>query len=578
MDESSSYWTRWNRRRISRRTLLAGSATAALGGAAALIVGCGSDDDPISGSPTAVRSPGVPGEPVAGGNITQGFLLAIGGLDPHVDLTGLFLVPRLYSYLYSWRPFAEEAIFNNLATALEMPSPDHTEFVFTLRPGVKFMTSPKNPASGEEVTSEDVKASFIRRGTSFTAPDKRFPLRISGTKTPDPVALAAALQTPDPYTFSFKMSTPFIPAVREMSNATWAIMPAKAIDKYLYFSDQAYGSGPFTLESFRGYERIVFAKHQDYFLKPRPWLDTITYVIITEASSLLAAFDSGKHDINGALLTRKQGEERKKDPKFIVSDAPTRFYPVIHFKCNPNLPFGDVRVREAVDLALNRDEMIDVLWDGNGSYNGPVQYLMERFSLPQDELRASMPHDIAKARALLTAAGYENGLDVKMKLPKVPGAPFIADLASLIKDQLREAGINVLLDEVELTTFIVNTILPGNFEMAFFPNLPYDEPDRPLSFYHTRGVTGLLNWNNYSNPEVDKMIESQEADFDEPHRIQTILDVQRLMIKEHGPQITMPGGNFYQARWSYVHVPYLFGEDPTLESGPDGVDIWTEKV
>jgi ABC-type transport system substrate-binding protein len=168
-----------------------------------------------------------------------------------------------------------------------------------------------------------------------------------------------------------------------------------------------------------------------------------------------------------------------------------------------------------------------------------------------------------------------------MKIPRVPGAPFIADLASLLKDQFSKVGINLLLDEVELGTFIANVILPGNFELCFFPNLPYDEPDRPLAFYHTRGVTGTGNWNNYTNPALDKLIDSQSVDFDEPHRIQTILEAQRLILTEHGPQITMPGGNFYAARWNYVHVPYEFGVDPGEGSlpddavGPESVDIYT---
>jgi peptide/nickel transport system substrate-binding protein len=268
---------------------------------------------------------------------------------------------------------------------------------------------------------------------------------------------------------------------------------------------------------------------------------------------------------------------KKKD--LIVVKAPTRFYPVIHFKIRP--PFDDIRVREALDLGIDRDEIIDLIWDGEGNYNGPVQWLLARFSLPQDELRAAMPYDPQKARQLLSAAGYDNGIEAKMKIPRVPGAPFIADLASLLKDQLGKVGINLLLDEVELGTFIANVILPGNFDLAFFPNLPYDEPDRPLSFYHTRGVTGVGNWNNYTNPAIDKLIDAQSVDFNEESRIKTILEVQRMILKEHGPQITMPGGNFYAARHNYVHLPYEFGVDPgegalkDNEIGPEAADIYT---
>ena len=589
--EDSNYWTRLNRRRISRRALLSAGATTALGAAAAAVVGCGGGGNGSNGGgggdngPAQTSAPQVYGPPVPGGTIIGGRLLNVLGIDPHIDLTGLDIDMRLYSYLYSWKPFDEKAIFNNYALGVEMPSPDQTEFIFSLRPGVKIQPQDDNPAKGEELTSTDVKESWVRRGTAITAPDKRFPLRISGTASPDANALRAALQTPDPNTFSFKMSSPFVPAFREMSNATWAIVPAKVIEKYGSsftfggLGQKAWGSGPFMLNEFRGTERIILKKHPDYFLSPRPWVDEIRYIIITEPQSLLAAFDSGQHDINGALMNKAQAEERMKKKDLIVVKAPTRFYPVIHFKIRP--PFDDIRVREALDLGIDRDEIIDLIWDGEGNYNGPVQWLLARFSLPQDELRAAMPYDPQKARQLLTAAGYDNGIKAKMKIPRVPGAPFIADLASLLKDQLGKVGIKLLLDEVELGTFIANVILPGNFDLAFFPNLPYDEPDRPLSFYHTRGVTGVGNWNNYTNPDIDKLIDAQSVDFNEESRIKTILEVQRMILKEHGPQITMPGGNFYAARHNYVYFPYEFGVDPgegalkDNEIGPEAADIYT---
>ncbi len=590
--EESNYWTRLNRRRISRRALLGAGATTALGAAAAAVVGCGgggngNGNGNPNGSPATCPEQ-VYGPPVSGGTVIQGRLLSVLGIDPHIDLTGLDIDMRLYSYLYSWKPFEETAIFNNFALGVEMPAPDQTEFIFSLRPGVKIQPQDDNPAAGEELTSTDVKESWVRRGTALTAPDKRFPLRISGASgigAEHEAGLRAALQTPDPYTFSFKMHSPFIPAFREMSNPTWAIVPAKVIEQYGSsftfggLGQKAWGSGPYMLSEFRGTERIILKRHPEYFLSPRPWLDEIRYIIITEPQSLLAAFDSGQHDINGALMNRAQAEERMKNCDLIVKKAPTRFYPVIHFKIRK--PFDDIRVREALDLAIDRDEIIDLIWDGEGNYNGPVQWLMARFALPQDELRAAMPYDPEKAKQLLSAAGYEGGVEAKMKIPRVPGAPFIADLSSLLKDQLSKVGINLLLDEVELGTFIANVILPGNFDLAFFPNLPYDEPDRPLSFYHTRGVTGVGNWNNYTNPELDKLIDAQSVDFNEESRIKTILDAQRIMLKEHGPQITMPSGNFYAARWNYVYFPFEFGEDPgegqlkDEDIAPDPADIYT---
>jgi ABC-type transport system substrate-binding protein len=139
-------------------------------------------------------------------------------------------------------------------------------------------------------------------------------------------------------------------------------------------------------------------------------------------------------------------------------------------------------------------------------------------------------------------------------------------------------NINVDLEEVELGTYIGSVLLPGNFQMTFFPNLPYDEPDRPLSFYSSKGVTGAGNWTNYSNPAFDALYNQQSKEPDETKRKQIILDAQRLIIKEHGPQITTTGGYQYTAHWNYVHLPYEIDQDPTQTSAPFGVDTWTEKV
>jgi ABC-type transport system substrate-binding protein len=141
--EDSNYWTRLNRRRISRRALLSAGATTALGAAAATVVGCGGGNGNGNGGssggdgPVGTSEPQVYGPPVGGGTIVQGRLLNVLGIDPHIDLTGLDIDMRLYSYLYSWKPFEEKAIFNNYALSVETPSPDQTEFIFSLRPDVK---------------------------------------------------------------------------------------------------------------------------------------------------------------------------------------------------------------------------------------------------------------------------------------------------------------------------------------------------------------------------------------------------------------------------------------------------------
>lgn len=567
----STYWNRFWRRRISRRALLGAGAVTALGAASAAVLGCNSGGGNGNGNVNGNgNGPGGSGTPVAGGNVTQGRLLNALGIDPHIDLTGLDIDALMYSYLYSWDRFTEEAVYNNLATDFEHP--DDLTFIYTIRPDV--VAWPTGPAAGEALTSTDCVESFKRRGTALTAPDKRFPQRIE------------RYETPNDTTFKFVMSRRFVPAVREMANPTWAIVPAKVLDKYISLSQIAFGTGPFMMKEFRGSERIVLERHPNYFLKPKPWLNNLTSIVITESSSLLAAFRGGQHDINGAVLTKSTAQEFiDADDKYQVIQAPSLFYPVLHLKMRD--PWRDIRVREALDLAINRKEIIDVIQDGEGNYNGPIQWPQFKWALPQQELREFYRYDPDRAITLLKEAGHPQ-ISTKVKYPEVPGAPIVADIAVLLKSQLEKVGINLELDAVELGAFIANVILPGNFDIAFFPNLPYDEPDRPLSFYHSKGVTGSGNWTNYTNPELDKLIDAQSEEFDEAKRQEIVWAAQRMILPEHGPQITLTGGIQYFAHWNHVHFGAggagggfggsLEEPDPGAEYGPYGTEIWTEKA
>lgn len=575
MDEPN-YWQRLSRRRVSRRTLLGASATTALGGAAAFVVGCGGGGENGENGGTPAPSLPVPSPPVPGGSITAGRPVTILGIDPHVDLTGLDVDTLLYPYLYGWAPGREERIMNNAAADIEEPDDQSLEYIITLKPGITNSpwTDKRVGGAGEEITAEDLKASFIRRGTSISAPDKRFPRKIGR----DAAAMEAAIQTPEKYVMRFTMTEPFVPAIREMANPTWAIVSKKVIEDTLGkgLSQVAHGAGPFMLEEFRGNERVVMKKNPNYFIEDRPYLDGYNIVIITENSSLLTAFKQKQHDVCGAILTKEDYDEFVTNNQYRVFTAPSLFYPCVHMKVIRE-PFDQIKVREAIDISINRDEIIQIIQNGRGEYNGPIQWAQTKWALPQEELREYYKYEPDRARSLLAEAGYPNGFNTTLKLPKITGVSFIADIASLLKDQWSRVGINVQLEEVELGTFIGSTLLPGNFDMAFFPNLPYDEPDRPLSFYHSLGVTGGGNWTNYTNPELDKLIDAQSREFDPDKRQKIIWDAQRMILKERGPQLTLTGDYAYSARWHYVHFPFNLGEDPSETTNPNGCDIWRQQ-
>src|SRR5213593_1648274 len=123
--EQPNYWERLARKRLSRRKLLAAGGVAALGGGAALVVGCGgsNNNNGSSGGASGSSRPSgaAGGSPRPGGEVVFGRLLNVGGIDPHIDLTGLDIDTQLYSYLYNWDPINEVLLTNNFATAFEQP-------------------------------------------------------------------------------------------------------------------------------------------------------------------------------------------------------------------------------------------------------------------------------------------------------------------------------------------------------------------------------------------------------------------------------------------------------------------------
>ena len=108
--------------------------------------------------------------------------------------------------------------------------------------------------------------------------------------------------------------------------------------------------------------------------------------------------------------------------------------------------------------------------------------------------------------------------------------------ATVVKEQLAKVNINMNIIPKELGTYLAQNLYGRNFQGTMYYNLPYVEPDRPLCAYYSKGQAGF-SFSGYSNPAIDAWIEKERAEFDNDTRRQIILDAQREMIKEHGPQI-----------------------------------------
>jgi ABC-type transport system substrate-binding protein len=293
-------------------------------------------------------------------------------------------------------------------------------------------------------------------------------------------------------------------------------------------------------------------------------------LVIPDDSTIAAAFETGQTDYYGGSQPNRPKLDKWKNIKGINVRTGSNYYHRIFMLRTDRPPFNDVRVRQAIDLCVDRQDIIDKIAFGYGKFAGPVVPDMERYALPQEEIREFYKVDIEKAKQLLAAAGYENGLDVEIK---VESAADLSKLSQIVAQHLAKAGIKARLTLQELGAYLA-TLYAGNFDMTCYYNLAFDEPDRPLCQWFSKGQAGI-SFSGYNNPTADEWIWKERSEFDPEKRRQIILDAQRFFITEHRPQISTQTDVGYGAHWNYLR-----GVDENINRGAYlalGLHTWLAK-
>src|SRR5580765_4951407 len=286
---------------------------------------------------------------------------------------------------------------------------NYRNLVFFLRRNVKWH-------DGQPFTSKDVKFTFdMVRG----APDAQGKLRLSPRK--DWYANVEHIETPDPYTVIFRLKRPQ-PSLLMMLASGYSPVYAAHVNPADY-RNTCVGTGPFKLKEWRKGEFIDYVKNPDYFVKGRPYLDGLRYVIIVERGTRTAALQSGQLDVAMPGETNKTAAEQMKKavPKVIVTPVGTNVTDNIIMNVKKP-PFDNQKVRLAVSYAIDRRALIQGVHQGGailGAGMSPGPYGV--WGLPEKELLAlpgyGKPADMkARARQLMAEAGVtpQNPLKVEI--------------------------------------------------------------------------------------------------------------------------------------------------------------------
>ena len=507
---------------ISRRQFLA--ATAASAGLLALRCAGGGSREREGGTPT-------PGTVKTGGTFRLATTTPALSIDPHTEVTmGLAFICFIYGYLLheiQQESGAPSLVYDH-AQSLEQP--DALTYVFNMRPGVHFQDVP--PANGREVGAADVLYSFQRIA--------------SGDSTPFWATGIADMSTPGQGVFSVRLTAPYAYTMAEFGGIRTAIVPPEAVQQWGDLKLHACGSGPFQVRSLSPNEGIEMERNPGYYVAGIPHIDAMSWRTFVDDAAMQAAFKAQQIDVYGPPSKLQADSVAALSDHVILTKNPSLAIYMINLNEIKASVLQDERVREALDISLDRDAMIEKLCFGEGNYTGPVSWGLEFWSLPQDELRSRYRRDVGKARQLLEAAGAS---DLTLEMKCVAAG---ADLAAMVKQQVAEAGITIDIRSMELGTWVTD-LFSQNFELMVGGGLPYGDENLPLQFNHTHNWTRKANPVRLPEPVIDAELDQILRTIDAAERQKLVLDVTRKIIDRHGPFLYLYAPYAFTARWDYVH-------------------------
>jgi ABC-type transport system substrate-binding protein len=256
-------------------------------------------------------------------------------------------------------------------------------------------------------------------------------------------------------------------------------------------------------------------------------------------ASRIAAFLAGKYDLGwefpGAIgrtdWVQIKDVLKQRRPNLRTAEFVSNVETHISMRTDQK-PFNDVRVRQAISLAIDRQGIIDAILEGVGIVNPAVPAAFKEWAVPIDQLGEGaryFKHNPAEARRLLAAAGYPNGFPASLCFTTY-GSTALVDTAQLILRYLKEVGIDTKLDQREYGAFIASCYF-GKFDsLTYGPQTPFLDPDNFI--YGMHYPEELKNQSHVNDPIVTDLLVRQRRTADLAKRRELLAELQRHLAKQ----------------------------------------------
>lgn len=380
---------------------------------------------------------------------------------------------------------------------------------FSLKKGIKFH-------DGKELSAEDVKYTYeTLAGLNGEAP-------LNQTLAD----VLEAVETPDEYTVCLKL---------KQVDAGFLCKCILSVQEKGYDQDgtKPIGTGPYKFKEYIQGQKLVMEKNADYqTVESRiPEVEKVEFRIMTDKNAVLMALKSGDLDI--AMVDPANADVL--GDKFEIIEGLQNKVQLMALN-NEVEPFNDERVRQAINYAVNKEEIINTVSKGHGQQL--ESFLSPRMKFYYNENLQGYETNVEKAKELLAEAGYPNGFQMTITVPS--NYQNHVDAAQIIKSQLEKAGIQAEIQLVEWAQWLDQVYSKAEYEASI---VGHSGKLDPQDFLNRFTSTYAKNYFKYSNPEYDKMIEDAAATTDQEERARIYKECQQ-MLADHAAAV-------------YIQDPYL---------------------
>ena len=427
-------------------------------------------------------------------------------LDPHG--TNDQPASRISKQIYNTLIFATEEMELVPALAETWESIDPLTWEFKLAEGVKFH-------NGEEFKASDVKFTFERMLKSEQVAHILGPVK--------------EIEVVDDYKVRIITSEPFAPLLAHLTHTASSILNEKEVtERGADYGQHPVGTGPFKFDNWKSGDSITLKRFDDYFQGAAD-VETVVFRNIPEGTNRTIGLETGEIDIAYDIEPVDKSKVEDND-KLVLVEGPSFSSQYLGYNTK-KAPFDNQKVRQAINYAVDVQEIIDVVLEGAGEV--ATSPLTGSIFGANTDIKG-YEYNPEKAKELLAEAGYPDGFETTIW---TNDSPVRETIATIVQAQLKEVGIEARTETVEWSAYLERTAA-GEHDMFIlgWTTVTGDADYGLYALYHSSQHGGAGNRTFYSNPRVDELLDIGKTEPDQEKRKEAYKEAQEIIVEE-APQL-----------------------------------------